>query len=189
MKLLLCCLTVLLLPTGPAPDVILPGQKGVLHELVLEWGEDQGQVEFWAWPLAGFGGPRKIVAGEPFRFSGKYGTRIYRFAAGEAWPDPRSWESPHEPPEGFLQSHPRGIPCYEINRASVMHPLDSVRSVYRVVGAQQGALQFEFVSEQRFDARGNLINLGALTPFLVGIALVGLVGLVRIARRPIEVSA
>lgn len=189
MKLLLCCLTVLLLPTWRAPDFILPGEKGVAHELVLEWGEDQGDVEFWAWPMVGFRVQWKIVRGQPFRFSGKYGTRIYRFAAGEPWPDQDSWERPNQPPEGFLRSHPSGIPCRQIRSVSIMHPLDSVRSVYRVVGAEQGALQFEFVSEERFDARGNLISLGVLTPFLVGIALVGLVGLVWVARRPMEVSA
>lgn len=189
MKLLLCCLTVLLLPTWPAPDVIMPGQKGVTHELVLEWGEDQGGVEFWAWPMAGFGAPRQIVRGEPFRFSGKYGTRIYRLAAGESWPDRRNWPNRAQPPEDFLQSHPSGLPCHQIRSVSIMHPLDSLRSVYRVVGAQQGALQFEFVSEQRFDARGNLINAGVLAPLLLVIALVGLVGLVRIARRPTEAPA
>ena len=78
MRTLLLCSTVLALASEAAPDILPPGHKSVRHQLALEIGEGQAEAKFVAWPIAGLRGAGLIEPGQPFSFSTKYGTRIYR---------------------------------------------------------------------------------------------------------------
>ena len=146
-------LALLLLPAAPVPDLLLPGHKGVRHELVLEWGDDVGGYRFVASPVAGLHGNVEIRRGVPFRFSSKYHTRIYAAPAGAAPPDPReslrdvSWAS-------------ADVPVREVASVAAGHPLARVETVLRVRGVGPERIQLERVAERRFDALG--FELGGL---------------------------
>jgi len=152
------------------PDLITPGNKSVRHELSLDVDETFAEWRFLAAPTAGFRGVTTIEAGQPFRFSSKYGTRIYALPAGEAPPErcTEEWAA------GRPQSEP-GVG--EIGQVSILSPLARVLTRLRVVEVSEGALKLERVGEERWDSSGTPIGEAVLNLYLGGIAAVGFVGL------------
>ncbi|MBI5364686.1 MAG: hypothetical protein HZA53_16030, partial [Planctomycetes bacterium] len=79
-------------------DLVLPGTKGVVLELVLEPGPAWTDWSFVAYPTRGFHVAERLEPGKAFRFSGKYATRLYAVKAGE--------EAPAELDEAWRANHP-----------------------------------------------------------------------------------
>jgi hypothetical protein len=170
MSLLLTAL--LLLPSAPAParDILLPGNRPVTHELSLEIDEGFAEWRFLASPVAGFRGVTVIESGVPFRFSSKYGTRIYAVPLADEVPERCSTE--------WAEGRPVTLPGVgEINQISVSSPLARVLTKLRVVEVQGAEIRLEEIGEQRFDASGRLIDETMLRVFLIGMAGVGVLGL------------
>lgn len=71
-------------------DLILPGNKAVDHQLVFQDSELFQRYRFVAAPIAGFQGVAVIQPGVSFRFSSKYGTKIYVVPDGQ--PDPVQYD-------------------------------------------------------------------------------------------------
>ena len=148
----------LLLSLAPAPDVLMPGHRAIQHRLVLEWDAEQHGERFFAHPTAGFGDQIEIEPEVPFRFSSKYGTRIYAVPDGEPFvsadrdgPDP-SW-AVGEIPVGQVDSVPIGS------------TLVSIETRLRVASVAEGRIELVEVGEQR---------TRAIWPYLAVVA-VGLV--------------
>ncbi len=72
-----CVVIVLSMMTTAYADVLLPGYRGVSHQLVFEDSEALRSHRLVAAPIRGFGGVVELEPGKPFRFSTKYGTRFY----------------------------------------------------------------------------------------------------------------
>lgn len=168
------------LPGLPAwPDILPPGHKAVEHVLVLEVAPALAGAQLWAFPTRGFAGAQRIVPGEPFAFSSKYGTRIHLLGAGEPWPpagEPSGWGD-------ALPDHPSGIPCREVASVPVSSPVARIESRFRLEGAAGAELRFTPLGERRFDRRGRELSAAMLWPWLAGIALLGLAGLLWLGRR------
>ncbi len=156
-----------------APDLLPPGHHAVRHELVLEWPADAGW-RFVASPVRGFGGTTVIAAGEPFDFSGKYGTRIYAVPAAAPLPN-------GDQRLGDVAWPNAAVPVAEIASVPIGHPLARVVTTVRVTAVRNGTIEFVRTGEQRFDTLGH--ELGALTWLPLAVtAAAGAFWLTRLAR-------
>jgi len=173
---ILLCLFLAALPGAPLQaDVLMPGTKPVHHSLVLE-GEHPAGVTLVATPVAGLGGVREIVPGEPFSFSSKYGTRIFALKAGEPLPA--------EPAAVRAAAVASGdIPVREVTAAALANSLAKVVTTLRVAEFAQGRISLAVVGEQRFDSFDHSISDLPLLCTLCAVAASGLLGLVVLARR------
>lgn len=170
-----CAALVLFLTLPTTPDVIPPGHKGVTHELVMQWAEDLGEHSFVAYPVRGFHGHHVIVQGEPFGFSGKYGTRIYAVPAGAALPESRdAWQAVTWPASD--------IPVGEISTVAASHPLARVETQLRATKVTVDAVLIERLTERRFTGDGQELGGFDWMP-LVLIAGAGIVLLLLLSRR------
>lgn len=141
----LCLLLLLAWPGTPAPlpDILPPGSHGVRHELVLELPAGTTAPALVAFPTQGFGVAMRVVPGEPFVFSGKYGTRLYQLAVGEALPRKADQE--------WAQQHASlAIPVQEVHELPMMNPVQRVRTTLRVVNDATG-LRLLVVGSEQFD--------------------------------------
>lgn len=156
-------LALLLLPT---PDLLPPGHRAVQHELVLEVPAGTAAPLLVAFPTAGFTTPRRVVPGEPFPFSNKYGTRLYQVAAGENLPRSidDAWQAAHRS---------AAIPVVEVHSVPWASPLARVVTTLRCLPpAADGSLQLTVTGEQRFDAQGQpLGGNGELLLLLLPVAV------------------
>lgn len=136
-----------LLPLLGAPDFLLPGQKGVRHELILTWDEADLPYRFVASPTHGFHGNTPIRSGEPFRFSSKYGTHILAAPLAAELPPAkeriRDVDWPSAP-----------VPVREVRSIGAGHPLARVETTLRVARVDGGTIVFEKVGERRLDQNG-----------------------------------
>jgi len=168
-------LALLLLPCAPQPDVLLPGHKGVSHELILEWGEDLAAQRFVAHPVRGFNGHHEIERGVPFSFSSKYGTRIYAVPSGNEFAAERDKVAELEWPCA-------AVPVAEVRSVDSGSPLTRIESSVRVEQVTLDSIQFEVLGERRFDSSGT--EIGSFDwLLLVLIAGAGVVLLLVLSRR------
>lgn len=168
------------------PDILPIGHKSVRHELVLEWDEGQhAGVRFVASPVRGFHGHVVIESGKPFRFSSKYGTRVYVIPASVALPDAR------ERIARDAQYEVLAIPRGEVRSIAVTHALARVRTTLRVARDADGKRQLVVSDEARFDAAGRALGSGSHVVLWVvsGLGLVCLVVLYRRRRRDVPAHA
>jgi hypothetical protein len=153
-------------------DLIPPGQRPIVHELVLAEGPAWEDWGFLASPVRGFGGVTVIRPGEPFRFSGKYGTRIYAYRAGEA--------PPAELTDAWKAEHPSARPPVEhVGFVALTSPLTRLEHTLAVEAVAPDALRLAVVEQHRVHAwPGYLV-------WLVPLVLVagGAFGFVRLRRR------
>ena len=162
-----------LTPASPSPDIVLPGTRPVEHTLVLE-GDAAGR-RLIAAPTRGFG-QVEVRLGEPFRFSSKYGTRLWLF--DPALELPARYER-----ERFEQlGDSLGLPR-EISAVPLIHPLGRVQTTLRLSGVAAGQPRLKLVDEQRVTLWGRPTSELALTSALLGVAGVGLVALILLRRR------
>ena len=148
-------------------DIIVPGHQAVRHTLVLEPAPGVELPRLVAHPVRGFGGWTEVRAGEPFEFSGKYGTHLCAVQPGEAVPervDP-AWCSAHA-------STP--IPVAEIASLPLASLTDSVTTELRVEDVANGLLRLRVDGETR---TGSTMLRSPVGIVLVLIALVGVGGL------------
>lgn len=162
MKLVLAAL----LFASPLPDVLAPGTRAIDHELVLEWDEDRFPQQFFAHSSLG-PGTQSIEPGEPFSFSGKYGTRIYAVPEGQQLlledsrnPDPR-WAS-------------AAPPVAEVGAVPVASTLQRIETRIAVAGIEESELQLEILGEDR--ERNFALYL---VPIALGLAVLGGLSFVR----------
>lgn len=159
----------------PAPDVLPPGHQSVRHELTLRWPSDGEQHVFYASPTRGFGSSHRIVAGEPFPFSSKYGTRIYAL--------PRDAEPPVGHEAWLASPWPRTAPpVAEVSSVPAGQPLARVETALAVRLVRGDTIELEVLGERRFDRSGAPLGAGSSLPLLAIAALGGLL-LLRLARR------
>lgn len=162
------------LPLAAVPDVLTPGHRPVVHEMVVEAGGVPQGMRLVAAPVRGFGGVHEVVPGQPFGFSAKYGTRLYLLPADASLPAEwsRDWIGVHPCSDRFDE------------RASV--PLGAalarVLTTWRVLGVQEGRILMQFVREQHFDAAANPLTPSWRWLLLLAIAAGGAFWLVRTAR-------
>lgn len=130
-----------------APDVLPPGYRPVAHELVLEASPHFAEHDFFAAPTAGFGGCTRVVPGEPFRFSSKYGTRLYALAKGATCPEGyRPSAGTAAAAEVALASG--DIPVQETGSVRAISPVEHVRTTLRIASVADGAIRLEVVDER-----------------------------------------
>lgn len=135
----------------PARDLIPPGHTDVRHELVLVWDSTALPYVFVASPTHGFHGNVQVRAGEPFRFSTKYRTRILA-----APPDARLPAAKERVVNETWPAAP--VPVREVRSVATGHPLARIETTLRVVRVTGDTIVFERVGERRLDAAGNEIG-------------------------------
>jgi len=142
-------LALVLIPGTPPPDLLLPGHKSVRHELILDWGEESGR--FIAYPTRGFHGPHEIERGKPFRFSSKYGTKIYAVPADAVFPEDRE--------AATAVAWPRArVPVGEVRSIPASNPLAHVLTTARITAVTANGIEFKILGERRMDGSGNEIG-------------------------------
>jgi hypothetical protein len=163
------------LAPATVPDVVPPGHRRVQNELVLEWGEAFAELQFVASPTRGFGGHEPIRRGQPFGFSGKYGTRIHAL--------PRTAVLP---PAGAALAADAGasarVPVAAVWLVAASNPLARVVTTLRVVAVDDATIGFERIGEQRFTSGGLELSGPTWLP-LLAIGLCGAAWLWRLDRQ------
>jgi hypothetical protein len=161
---------VVLVPlTTTTLDILMPGHRSVIHELLLEVPDSLAGWQFIAAPTAGFG-VLQIEPGKPFRFSAKYGTRIHALPATAQVPE--RFDGPW--PEGTRTC---AVPVTEVNSVPLTHPLARVLTTCRAHASEPNHLRIEVVAEERWDAGGRRLEAGVLITTMWAVALIGLIGL------------
>lgn len=160
-------LAALALLPGARPDVLLPGTRPVEHVLVLDWAEVPDGTRFVASPMRGFHGHHVIRRGEPFAFSGKYGTRILVAPPGAVLPAPERAVRG----EGWPSA---AVPVAEVASAALASPLQRVVTTLRVARVDERELELAVTGEQRFGPAGLPLD----GPLWLPIAAIGLAGAV-----------
>lgn len=158
---------------GAAGADILPiGHRGVAHELVLD--APPAVVEGWqlvAAPWPGLSGVTPVELGVPFRFSSKYGTRLYAVARDEALP------------QHFEAAWAEGRPSAdfgvrEVGSVSFASLLGGVTTTLRVLDVSASGIRLELIGEERRDFTGAPLHvtrwLWWLAPVAVGLAGIAL---------------
>lgn len=175
-------------PDLAVPDLLPIGHRGVVHELVLEDSELLGQFRLVAGPTRGFGGLAEIDPGVPFRFSSKYGTRIYALPLDEPLPaeSPALGRFPAGWPEEFLTG---SIPVLEVRSVPVLSSVHRILTTLRITGVdeKEREIGLKVTAEQRWDRRGRPITWASI-PILSVLALAGLAGIALLARTRPSVS-
>jgi len=137
--------------TANLADLILPGAKDVRHELVLEDGPAWKDWVFVGYPMHGFRGLERLHPGEPFRFSSKYGTRLYAARPDEPLPA--------ELDDAWKSSHPSSAPPVEqVRFVGLWNPLARIETRARVDGVDGAAIQLTVTGETREHAWPPFLN-------------------------------
>ena len=166
-------------------DVIPPGHAGVSHKLQFESSELLQEKILVAAPTAGFGGAVRIVAGEPFTFSSKYGTRFYLVPAGEIFDKFdrdrfAKWPS-CLPPVSEIKS----VPYYNSVRSAL--------TTLRLKEVTEDGPVIEVVSHEEFNSFGYPVQSGswmalAILPIL-GVVICGYLFWVKPKRQAVRKEA
>lgn len=159
----LCCVV-----ATAGRDVLPPGHRGAVHELVLvASAAPEGSVVVAA-PTRGFGGVEVVRLGAPFPFSSKYGTRLYVLPGGAAPPDAAALR------EGRHGAGVR-IPVAEVASVPLASRVARVETRLRLVAATgaDGGYALEVVGETRSDAHGREVagGLGDDARFLLALTV------------------
>ena len=144
-------------------DILLPGHKPVKHVLVFEDLSPPPGQRLIVGPTRGLGGFEEIKPGEPFRFSNKYGTRIYWVPVdvpAQAW-DQES-----------LHAWPNAIPpVSEINSVLIVSSVADVITKLRYEGIVDEQPVIGVVSQVKLDSSGKVVS--SATFLLTMLLLVG----------------
>jgi hypothetical protein len=170
-----------LLAAALPPDVILPGERAVRHELVLEDGPLFSQYRFVASPSAGLGGVAQIMPGQPFSFSSKYGTKIWALPLDVPLPKdaPGRGEGARGWPTGAIEGR---IPIAEVRSVPLASRVHRLITTLRVASVGAGGVELQLVAHRQLDQHGHEITRG--TDLLLAlVALVGLACVLRLAKR------
>lgn len=164
-------------PAG-ARDLIPPGHRPVVHELVFDRLELPPGTRLVATPVRGFGGVEEVQAGTPFRFSSKYGTAFHLVPEGEEVTAP-----------GRDLDHPSAAPPVgEIRSLPLVNPVARVLTTLALDGAEAGELRLSVVNEERFDANGEPVGPGSYAPW-IAVLLLGVIAVHKLGQRRRRASA
>jgi hypothetical protein len=155
--------------TAPAaqPDILLPGTRPVEHTLVLEG--DAAERQLVAAPTRGFGMVR-VELGEPFRFSSKYGTRLWLFEPGVVLPE-RYDRDQFESLGASL-----ALPA-EVSAVPLINPLARVQTTMRLAGVAEGKPRLKLVGEERLTDWWGTTREASTVSALLGVAGLGTLAL------------
>jgi hypothetical protein len=134
-------------------DLLQPGHREVVHELVMEPSPHFESFDIVAFPVRGFGGHTRVLADQPFEFSSKYGTRIYALQPGAEVPDDR--EALHA-----LAQASGDLPVSEVSSVALTSPVESVLTRLRIESIADGALRLQVVEHHESFEPGFPIALG-----------------------------
>lgn len=156
-------------------DILPPGQRPVVHELVVLPTPVLDGWKIVAAPVAGFSGHTLVVPGEPFRFSTKYGTRLFACAADEGLPErlDEAWMAAHRPTP---------IPVEQVASVAMTSPLERLTTRLSIDAIGPERIALHVVDEQRV----NSFPPAAIGAALVATAALGLFGLMLVRRRRIR---
>lgn len=164
-------------PAG-ARDLIPPGHRLVVHELVFDRLELPPGTRLVATPVRGFGGVEEVQAGAPFRFSSKYGTAFFLVPEGEVVTAPgRDLEHPSAAP-----------PVGEIRSLPLVNPVARVLTTLAFDGVEAGELRLSVVEEEHFDATGEPVGPGTYAPW-IAVLLLGVIAVHKLGQRRRRASA
>ncbi len=168
-------------------DLIMPGQKGVAHEIVVKADVDLGDVTLVAYPVS-FGDPWAVIQpGVPFTFYKHLQPKIYAIrgplppkdrAQAETWFDDTTI--------------PRSDLSLRITSTVDLHdPTERIRTVYRITAIHGTRLLVEKGADERFDSDGAAMSeakaaawtVAKKTGSLGGIVAFGVLGIVLLRRR------
>ena len=150
-------------------DILPPGHRGIVHEIVFVESDLLEAHRLIATPLRGFHGVEEIRPGQPFPFSTKYGTRFYVVPEDAALPEARDvqalarWPS-CDPPITEI----RGVPWYS--------PVVSALSTCKLVDVSSENVGVELVNHDELDSNGEPASMVRRAFILGAIAAAGLLG-------------
>jgi hypothetical protein len=173
MPLMPLCLALLGTALAAWHDLLPLGHRAVRHELVLQPGPATARWRFVAAPTAGFG-VAAVAAGEPFRFSTKYGTRLW------ALPPDAPLPARHDE----LRDQPSAALPIEIGSTPFASPLAHVVTTLELIAVEDSAIRLRVVDERRYDAAGRPLEASpGFTTILLLLAATGLAGTLWLSRR------
>lgn len=157
------------------PDLIAPGHRSSRHELLIATDDVSRDLRLWMAPVQGFGSSTRVEPSRAYRFSSKYGSRLWILGPEEEPPArlDDAWGAAHRSIE---------IPFHEIGSVPVGSPVTRILTLCRIRPDAQGTLQLHPLAEIQFGADGQPLATGFVWPWLVGISLLGLLALVARAR-------
>ena len=142
-----------LLPNIAVSDVLKPGYKNIKHELVFADTPFISDNQLVAAPIAGFHGIEKIEPEKPFRFSSKYGTRIYLIPAGDSIPTEFDRDA-------FAKYLSWDMPLSETRSLPASSPIASILTTLRFVGTGVADAKLEVADQEQYDRSGNIAKPG-----------------------------
>lgn len=170
---------VMLALSGNTPawaDLLPPGHKRVTHQLVFAKSPLLETHRLIAIPTRGFGGHTEVQADRPFRFSTKYGTRLYVVPA-EFVPPAKVF---HGEPLPFPSCD---IPVHSVTSVPALSPITSIRSTCKLVGVGDQSLEVELVDHTELNDSGQPVSFrNSVLPMLI-LSAIGLTGCVLVWRR------
>lgn len=138
--------------TNARADLLPPGHKSVKHEMVFVESEPLSSHRIIATPTRGFSGVEEIEPGKPFRFSSKYGTRLYSV--------PENIELPKKFDLDFFEQWPScDPPVRETKSVPIVSPVKSKLTTVRLASVSPDGLIIEVVSDESFDWTGKPANV------------------------------
>jgi hypothetical protein len=153
-------------------DLIPPGTRPIEHTLVFDDSPWFQQYRIVAAPTLGFAGEVVVQPHVPFRFSSKYGTRLYAVPLevtppSDGWFQARDWWSAQRSAD---------LPVAEEKYVPTVSTLESVQTRLAIVDITATTLRVVVVDEDRRHSTWLLLAMGVL---LLG----GTYGLWRLVRR------
>lgn len=172
--LLIALLIALAASPAAARDLIPPGHRGVVHELVFDELELPEGTRLVATPVRGFGGVEEVTPGTPFRFSSKYGTTFFLVPVDAEISAPRP---------GDDLDHPRSAPPVgEIGSLPLVSPVERIVTTLAFDGVEDGRLLLRAVGEERFDGSGEPVGLRSYAPW-IAVLLLGVIAVYKLGQR------
>ncbi|GEM_PF-6643895 len=164
---------------GPAcADLIMPGSKGVKHEILVEGSEAYPDLVFVAYPVSfqADGTWQEIRPGTPLTVYKQLRPAIYAL---------RGVRPPKDRAEADAFFKDPTLPRSEVTMSVIstidMHdPTARIRTVYRITGLEGTRIQVVQGADERFDADGDPLSetkAATLTVARKGGTLAGVVGL------------
>lgn len=153
------------------PDLIPPGHRSARHELLIATDDVSRDLRLWMAPVHGFGSSTRVKPSRAYRFSTKYGSRLWILGPDE--------EPPARLEDGWDETHRSiEIPFHEIASVPAGSPVTRILTLCRIRPDAQGTLQLHPLAEIQFGADGQPLATGFIWPWMIGISLLGLLGLV-----------
>ncbi len=153
--LTICALLAFAAPFGG--DVLPPGHKPVRHELTVEVAPDAltGR-KLWVHPTGGLYGIAEVLPGDPFRFSGKYGTALYS-APADFEPKPEHFDRRTGLNPALVKIT---IPIDDRSTLPLTDRTERILTRLRLTPSAAGSPVLVVADETSYDARGAVIGAG-----------------------------